>query len=218
MVIKNPLDKSNINPDKGILTSTQKTALGFLIFFSVVIVMLWSWQLRNRILEPFTASTNLATSSQEELLDNLLRTLDSDKDGLSDYDELNIHKTSPYLEDSDSDGLSDQQEIVDGTDPNCPQGQDCRSTTIINNNVASTSELFLPVITESNYSTTTKVDVTGVAPTTLEALLQGKADAAILRQFYLDGGMSQVDLDKFSDEELMKMYRGVLETQGIISN
>jgi hypothetical protein len=48
-----------------------------------------------------------------------LQNKDSDNDGLSDYDEINIYLTSPYLEDSDSDGQTDFEEIEDGTDPNC---------------------------------------------------------------------------------------------------
>src|SRR3989344_3458461 len=44
---------------------------------------------------------------------------DTDGDGLNDYDELYIYKTSPYLEDSDSDGVSDSAEIQKGTNPNC---------------------------------------------------------------------------------------------------
>lgn len=41
-----------------------------------------------------------------------LRTLDSDKDGLSDYDEINIYKTDPYKADTDGDGLSDYDEVM----------------------------------------------------------------------------------------------------------
>ncbi len=63
----------------------------------------------------------------ESELDKLaeLRRKDTDRDGLSDYDELYIYKTSPYLEDSDSDGFLDKTEIETGNDPNCPAGQNC---------------------------------------------------------------------------------------------
>lgn len=53
------------------------------------------------------------------------RTRDTDRDGLSDWSELNQYHTSPYLADSDSDGIIDSIEIAQGTDPNCPQGQQC---------------------------------------------------------------------------------------------
>ena len=43
---------------------------------------------------------------------------DSDGDGLSDDDELNIHATNPTEADTDGDGSSDSEEIQLGSDPN----------------------------------------------------------------------------------------------------
>ncbi len=51
---------------------------------------------------------------------------DTDKDGLSDYNELNLYCTSPYIADSDSDGIMDGAEVKAGTDPNCPVGKTCQ--------------------------------------------------------------------------------------------
>jgi cysteine-rich repeat protein len=42
---------------------------------------------------------------------------DADGDGLSDYDEVNVHGTDPIDSDSDDDGLDDGAEIAAGTDP-----------------------------------------------------------------------------------------------------
>jgi hypothetical protein len=44
--------------------------------------------------------------------------LDSDSDGLSDGDEVNLHSTDPLIGDSDNDGVNDGDEIKAGTDPN----------------------------------------------------------------------------------------------------
>lgn len=41
---------------------------------------------------------------------------DTDGDGLSDYDEVKVHKTDPFKRDTDSDGLTDREEIDLGTD------------------------------------------------------------------------------------------------------
>jgi predicted nucleotidyltransferase len=43
--------------------------------------------------------------------------LDSDNDGLSDQDEVNIYNTDPLVQDSDGDGLTDGLEIQFGYDP-----------------------------------------------------------------------------------------------------
>ncbi|MDO8571425.1 MAG: hypothetical protein Q7R79_02000 [bacterium] len=54
-----------------------------------------------------------------------LKAVDTDGDTLSDYDELYIYRTSPYLADTDSDGYKDNEELAKGYDPNCPSGRDC---------------------------------------------------------------------------------------------
>ena len=45
---------------------------------------------------------------------------DTDGDGLSDYDEINIYFTAPLTADTDGDKLDDGDEIVLGFDPNLP--------------------------------------------------------------------------------------------------
>ena len=42
---------------------------------------------------------------------------DTDKDGLLDGDEIQIHKTDPLKADTDGDGILDGRELRDGTDP-----------------------------------------------------------------------------------------------------
>jgi lipoprotein-anchoring transpeptidase ErfK/SrfK len=47
-----------------------------------------------------------------------LKNQDTDKDGLSDYDELYIYHTDPYNPDTDGDGYTDGYEVANGYDPN----------------------------------------------------------------------------------------------------
>lgn len=54
----------------------------------------------------------------EYRLTGMSRTLDSDGDGLSDYDEIHKYGTDPFNPDTDGDGLNDYEEIyIYGTDP-----------------------------------------------------------------------------------------------------
>jgi hypothetical protein len=43
---------------------------------------------------------------------------DTDNDGLTDWKELYLTFTSPFIEDTDNDGVSDYLEIQSGSDPN----------------------------------------------------------------------------------------------------
>ena len=46
-----------------------------------------------------------------------LRLVDTDNDGVTDFDEVNIHLSNPNLTDTDGDGLSDFVEVISGSDP-----------------------------------------------------------------------------------------------------
>jgi hypothetical protein len=46
------------------------------------------------------------------------RLLDTDKDGLTDFDEINIYHTDPFNPDTDGDGFNDGLEVRNGYNPN----------------------------------------------------------------------------------------------------
>ncbi len=67
---------------------------------------------------------------------------DSDSDGLSDSDEINIHKTDPNDPDSDGDGLTDGDEInIHNTNPNNPDTDDDGLEDFIEINILETRPL-----------------------------------------------------------------------------
>ena len=225
-------DNSGMEPEPPLKQAgrNQKLAAAGLAVFAVLIVILWSVQLKNNIYGPLNSNTAVSTEQaqidSQTASDLALKNKDTDGDGLSDYDELNIYHTSPYLADSDSDGINDGSEVKNGTDPNCPQGRTCAASGVIEGGGAATSTPALPsagnnalnnIINQSNTINPTGQPSAagGTAPLTNDQIQVLKTmDAASLRQLLLEAGMPQADLDKISDAELMQSYNETLSSQG----
>lgn len=109
------------------LTGAQKTGFVLLLIFGFMTIGLGGLQIRNNIFNPFAVRLTEADDLQSlfENQDMKLQSIDTDRDGLSDWEELNFYETSPYLSDTDSDGLDDKIELDSGKDPLCPEGGDC---------------------------------------------------------------------------------------------
>lgn len=122
---------------------------------------------------------------------------DTDKDGLSDYEELYLYGTSPYLEDTDSDGANDKEEILSGEDPNCPKGQNCFESTPL---TSPTSE---PPGIEPN--------LPEVPPEELTKNPLENLSMEDLRNLLKKSGLGEDVLQKISDEDLQKMYEETLK-------
>lgn len=107
----------------------------YLLFGMVglVALALGIWQIKTSLTLPLSlgeeasgtpeAGSNLTPA----VSDDELRRRDTDQDGLSDYDEQYLYKTSAYLKDTDSDGFNDKTEVTSGNDPLCPSGQNCNT-------------------------------------------------------------------------------------------
>jgi len=156
-----------------------------ILIFGLAAIGLGFFQFKYNIAKPFwpKSPSDVAQIDKEDLLG--LRQKDTDQDGLSDYDELYLYGSSPYLSDSDSDGVSDQQEVILGTDLNCPEGQNC-----------------FALWGDGSGST-------GSDPADL--LLSGDLEASQLRQLLQQAGMSEAELANFSNEELVATFEAVLD-------
>ena len=202
----------------------QKAAAIGLAIFGVFIIVLWMVQFKNSIRSPLNYSSNSnssnnssatasATSAQDEAA---LKAKDTDGDGLSDWDELNIYHTSPYLADSDSDGILDGVEVKNGTDPNCPTGRDCSAPIYNADANMSNSASSTPSATgQSNTTPTTQTPNLNLSASSthqqeLQNALSGQTDAATLRQLLIQAGMDKNTLDQISDQELMQSYQDTL--------
>lgn len=220
-------DNDDLQPNqpKNKLTKNQKVAVFSLAVFGVLTVILWFFQLKNSIYAPLNSytsgTTELSQTDDQTANDLALKNKDTDGDGLSDYDELYFHKTSPYLEDSDSDGLKDNQEIKAGADPNCPQGRTCFSGSNVDAEAAAGTPAeggevlnnLLDQYDNVDAALNSDANSAGTVPADQTEILKN-LDAASLRQLLLDAGMPKESLDQVSDDELMQSYRETLNSQG----
>lgn len=136
-------DKADQVIDKMEKTPMQKLIIALLAIVSVSVVVLGILQIKNQLEQPFLAQKLIEDKAeirgprdfleffereqrnQEQV--TRLQGVDSDNDTLSDYQEIYIYRTNAYNDDSDLDGIKDNQEIDQGTDPNCPEGELCDS-------------------------------------------------------------------------------------------
>lgn len=113
----------------------QRLVAGFLVFIGVTALVLGFVQTRQGINvglgRPASSASSLSLDGRGQANgtfegeDPALKAKDTDKDGLDDYSELRVYRTSPYIADSDGDAVPDGEEVKKGTDPNCPQGKKC---------------------------------------------------------------------------------------------
>lgn len=190
----------------------QKTALIILSVLFVLVLFFSVWQLIIKIKKPFIFTANQENTNQSKVT-SLNENTDTDNDGLTDYEELFVYGTSPYLEDTDSDGFLDKDEVTKGTDPKCPDGQNCFSfdnSALDLENVAAQENLGGIISSEPDIQEPTNTE--GAGQIDLQNLA-GSIDAATLRQILKDNGADQAILDQLSDEDLMQSYQAALNQQ-----
>lgn len=92
-------------------------------FLTSALMLVFIFGLHVAFAQAAAASPPAATTTPAlamPLPDDQLKALDSDHDGLSDYDEIYIYHTDPHNPDSDGDGYSDGDEVTHNYDPNKP--------------------------------------------------------------------------------------------------
>lgn len=194
---------------KNKLNQAQKASAALILFLGLSSLVLAFPYFSRKIKGPFIRQNNggfLTLEQKEKQKMAELKTQDTDSDGLNDYDELYVWRTSPYLEDTDSDGLPDGEEIKAGDDPNCPKGQDCAGS------VAS-GESAPPG------TVTTAPPPPADALNSLEQLKSlGTAD---IRKLLEQSGVPKDALQKIDDQSLRAIYEDALKTvsaSGTVAN
>lgn len=178
----------------------QKIGFVLLLIFAIISVALGLMQIRNNLYRPFALKDTVPSTYKDQINSiDALRFRDTDGDGLSDFDELYIYGTSPYLADTDSDGLTDKQEIDRGMDPLCPTGRDCTNPVISGVGVAKMVGVSTTVAGASS-------------PPKPADVLQILHDPKQLRPLLVQSGMKKELLDKISDADLLLLVSQLLQS------
>ncbi|MBI4281111.1 hypothetical protein HY628_02860 [Candidatus Uhrbacteria bacterium] len=181
----------------------EQMALGAVILGGIVALIFGFSYLARSIENPLRLKpTSYKTPLEREAEGNAeLRTKDTDQDGLTDYDELHVWNTSPYLPDSDSDGYSDKTELESGNNPNCPTGRQCGPVEGAGSGEGQGQTSSQP----SDF--TPGPQTTEISAGLLGLDLLENLPAQELRKLLLEYGVPQKQLDALNDEDLVKLYR-----------
>jgi len=180
----------------------KSLGLGVFLIVGIGIVGFGLWQFNYRIKAPFlgkaTGLKNFKSLDQKEMEAMIEKQKkDTDNDGLTDFDEEYVYKTSAYLDDSDSDGFTDKMEIDSGNDPNCPAGQSCGVAIAVGDDSDSSSgEIVLP---------------------SADTFLDGNATPEMVREALRQSGASDEMLASLDDQALMAAYAEVVKETGSAS-
>ncbi len=194
------------------LTKEQRIGLVLLSSFAIMAVGLGILQLRNTLYEPFALNSSVPTTIKTDINSpEALQLRDTDRDGISDFDEMYVYSTSAYLADSDSDGIPDKTEIDSGSDPLCAVGKDC-SAMVENPDAALVRNTTSSLKITGNSA---ELSAIGEKPVDLEQALQ---DPKQVRQMLLTSGMDAKILKAVSDADLMKLVNQAMAISNTSTN
>lgn len=122
--------------------SHKKIGAILLALFGVLAITFGVLQIRNTMYGPFALKNTLPSELKQQIVDNntaYQQQLDTDKDTLSDFDELGVYGTSPYLFDTFGYGMSDAEVVRRGL-ALCPgAGRNCsgENVSVVTGNASS---------------------------------------------------------------------------------
>jgi hypothetical protein len=158
----------------------------FFVFFALIFSFL-SFRSNIKIKSAYEERQVENEKAQQESWQELIKmqSLDTDGDGLTDYDEQYIYQTSIYLADTDSDGYDDNVEIKSGNNPLCPSGRDCEIDTETRAEISDFPEEPESYQDFDNYT------------------------PEEIRQMLIDGGASEIEVYALSDEQIIQIVEEV---------
>ena len=200
------------------LRPEQKIGFVLLLVFGILTIALGFLQMRNTIYNPFVVRLQNDGLGSQVFLDEKtrLQQLDTDNDGISDYDEIEFYKTSTYLPDTDSDGLTDKFEIDNGKDPLCPEGNVCEVQLAPEEETKIESPVLEAASPMDIFNKAGQLTAGGTANADLNNIVN---DPVLLRQLLLSSGkITEEQLSKIDDATLMDLVKNINNEQLTTNN
>ncbi|PIX62487.1 hypothetical protein CO057_00575 [Candidatus Uhrbacteria bacterium CG_4_9_14_0_2_um_filter_41_50] len=194
-----------IRKTKPSFTREQRAGFVLVIGAGAIAALLGLVYVGRHLTDPFAIDYSgpmYLTSDEQEWLDLLeQQNSDTDKDTLSDYDELYVYKTSPYLQDTDGDGYNDATEIATSSDPTCAAGADCNTADDIA--VGTTLDFGISDVDDTSVSNT---------DTTISQIESAISNLSVteIRQLLIDSGADETLVSTLTDEEVKTLFDAVI--------
>lgn len=201
-----------------VLAKEQKLALVLIFVLAGSALGFSLYRVKAMIREPFLVETSsledakrlIGLSTEEQIAQQ--KRMDTDGDGLSNWDEENLYKTNPYLRDTCGDGLADNVRVITRRGLGCLQ---TRSDGLdLSGVMATSSDIYdLPGQDQQISGEGIESQASSVELKAVEQINQAMLprDPAAIRAV-LKEKIGQEELDKISDEELLILYDGALES------
>ena len=171
--------------------------------------------IQKQMADLYTGESYLTDDQRQEQELEASKTKDTDLDGLVDYDELAVYKTSPYIVDSDSDGYDDKTEIFSGNNPNCPVGKTCGFMVASDEEATASSTIADTFVQSLGTGALMEADsVSFNSASDVEAFFK-QATLDQIRAALIASGMSQEELDALDDETLRAFFNGALDEAAV---
>ena len=190
---------------KAILSREQKVGFGMVTTFGALALVFGVFYMWKHVASPFvltyTGPKFLTGDEKQQQEMETLRKQDTDGDGLDDYSELYVYKTSPYLADSDSDGSSDKAEVSGGTDPNCAPSQPCAAALATAVSPETLKGSFVQDVVDKTGATVAAGAPTVPTMATITTALENMTPAQ-MRELLIQAGGDPATINGLTDEEV----------------
>lgn len=157
----------------------------------------------------YTGEKVLSLSEQEAAQIEEQKKTDTDEDGLVDYDELYVYKTSPYLSDSDSDGFDDKTEIFSNHNPNCPEGKDCLTASVAGLETPTEAGSGQAGFLSGIFNTSEFSDASFQSADDIKALFT-QMGASEVRSILISQGVPKEQVDAMTNDQVMALLQSSL--------